>query len=192
MAQILLFHHAHGLTSGVLGFADELRTNGHPVTTPDLFDGKTFSDLDEGVAYAESVGFETLMDRGVAMADDLRRSIVYAGFSLGVMPAQKLAQTRDGALGALLYHETLPTAMFGRGWPDRVALQVHVSEDDPWADHEAIEDVHRQVAGSELYRYPGGAHLFADAMTPEYERSAADALMDRTLAFLARIDERHT
>ena len=191
MAQILLFHHAHGLTAGVLGFADELRTNGHSVVTPDLLDGKMFADLDEGVAYAEEMGFEALMDRGVAMAADLPHDVVSAGFSLGVMPAQKLAQTRDGALGALLYHETLPTAMFGRGWPERVALQIHVSEGDPWADHDAIEDVHREVAGSELYRYPGSAHLFADPTTPEYDRTSADTLMDRTLAFLARIDERH-
>src|ERR1044071_8097851 len=103
MATILLFHHALGLTPGVLAFADELRAAGHTVHTPDLYDGKTFTHLNAGVAHADRTGVDAVTDRGVSAADRLPADMVYAGFSLGAMPAQKLAQNRSGARGALLF-----------------------------------------------------------------------------------------
>src|SRR5438128_4392799 len=112
MAQVLLFHHAQGMTSGILSFADELRAAGHVVHTPDLYEGKTFTNLSDGVGYAKQVGFDTIIDRGRAAAADLPGEIVYAGFSLGVMPAQMLAQTRRGAKGALLFSACFPTSEF--------------------------------------------------------------------------------
>src|SRR5262249_13660929 len=113
MAEVLLFHHVQGQTTGFFAFADELRRAGHTVHTPDLFDGKTFPTRDEGIAYASKVGFGDLMERGVRSADDLPDGLVYAGFSLGVMPAQNLAQTRAGARGALLMEACLPASEFG-------------------------------------------------------------------------------
>jgi dienelactone hydrolase len=97
MTTLLLFHHAQGQTPGFLAFADDLRAGGHTVHTPDLFDGKAFDSLDEGVAYAKQIGFDEFVARGVATANGLPADIVYAGFSLGVMPAQSLAQNRPGA-----------------------------------------------------------------------------------------------
>ena len=94
MADILLFHHAQGLTEGITAFADALRSAGHHVTVPDLYDGHTFSTLDEGLAHAKNVGFGTLAEAGVAAADGLPNELVYGGFSLGLMPAQQLAQQR--------------------------------------------------------------------------------------------------
>jgi dienelactone hydrolase len=88
MAEVLLFHHAQGLTPGVRAFADELRAAGHIVHTPDLFDGRTFQTLDEGVAYAAEIGFENIRERGIRAADDLPAELVYAGFSIGEMSAQ--------------------------------------------------------------------------------------------------------
>src|SRR5207253_6001849 len=113
MTEILLFHHAQGQTQGFLAFADELRAAGHVVHAPDLYDGKTFSDLDEGVGYAKEVGFATIGERGRLAAEGLPTELVYAGFSLGVMPAQMLAQTRPGAKGALLFSAAFPASEFG-------------------------------------------------------------------------------
>lgn len=108
MTEILLFHHAQGLTSGVRAFADDLRARGHTVHTPDLFDGRTFQSIDEGLAYIGEIGFDAMRERGVRVADELPTELVYAGFSFGVLPAQKLAQTRPGARGALLFYSCLP------------------------------------------------------------------------------------
>src|SRR5437879_11398830 len=99
MTDVLLFHHAQGQTRGFLAFADELRAAGNVVHAPDLYDGNTFTDLDEGVGYAREVGFGTIAERGRLAADGLPDGLVYAGFSLGAMPAQELAQTRRGAKG---------------------------------------------------------------------------------------------
>src|SRR2546423_391534 len=117
MAEVLLFHHALGQTEGFVAFADELRRAGHAVHTPDLFDGRTFASIDEGMAYAEKVGFpDEIIERGSRAAQELPNELVYAGFSLGVVPAQKLAQTRAGARGALLFYSCVPTEFFGP-WP---------------------------------------------------------------------------
>ena len=97
MTEILLFHHAQGQTRGFLAFAEGLRAAGHVVHAPDLYDGNTFNDLNEGVGYAKKVGFGTIVERGRLAAEALPNELVYGGFSLGVMPAQMLAQTRPGA-----------------------------------------------------------------------------------------------
>jgi dienelactone hydrolase len=186
MAELLLFHHALGLTPGVVAFADRLRAAGHEVTTPDLYEGATFDSLDDGVAHAEEIGMEAIIDRGVAAADGLPETIVYAGFSLGVLPAQKLAQTRAGALGALLYHEGVAAQNLGEPWPRGVPLQVHVSEQDPWCELDVTRALVEEAADGELFLYPGSAHLFTDVSADEYDAQATDAVVERSLRFLDR------
>ena len=185
MAEILLFHHAQGLTPGVLAFADELRADGHVVHTPDLYDGNTFDDLDEGVGYAKNVGFDTILERGRKTADDLPNELVYTGFSLGVMPAQLLAQTRLGAKGALFFSAALPASEFG-AWPDGVPAQIHMMEDDAWAEEDlpAARELAETVDGVELFLYPGDKHLFADTSLKDYDEAAATLLQERVREFL--------
>jgi dienelactone hydrolase len=191
VAEVLLFHHAQGLTSGVLAFADELRAAGHVVHAPDLYDGKTFADLDDGVGYAREVGFDTIGERGRLAAEGLPNELVYAGFSLGAMPAQMLAQTRSGAKGALLFHSAIPPSEFGGPWPQGVPLQIHLMEADEWAlegDLDAARDLDKTVESAELFLYPGDRHLFADNSLPDYDESAATLLKQRVLSFLDNID----
>jgi dienelactone hydrolase len=186
MAEILLFHHAQGQTPGFLAFADGLRAGGHVVHTPDLYDGKTFDDLDEGVGYAKEVGFDTILERGRLAADGLPNELVYAGFSLGVMPAQLLAQTRPGAKGALFFSAALPTSEFGDSWPQGVPLQIHMMEDDEWAEEDlpAARELVESVDRAELFLYPGDRHLFADSSLADYDESAATLLSERVTVFL--------
>jgi dienelactone hydrolase len=190
MTDVLLFHHAHGLTEGVRAFADELRSAGHVVHAPDLYDGHVFADLDEGVGYARSVGFDVIAQRGAAAAEGLPARLVYAGFSLGALPAQMLAQTRPGALGALLYSAAFPASEFGDAWPAGVALQVHMMADDEWAleDLPAARELVAGVDGAELFLYPGDGHLFAERGGPDYDEAAAAQLTARSLALLASVE----
>ncbi|HEX9362861.1 MAG TPA: dienelactone hydrolase family protein [Candidatus Dormibacteraeota bacterium] len=187
MAEVVVFHHAQGLTGGVRKFADELRAEGHSVHTPDLYDGQTFSNLDEGVAHMKTVGFGTLMERSQAAARGLPEGLVYAGMSMGVGPAQSLAQTRPGAKGALLLYGALPASEFGE-WPRNVQLQIHAMEGDEWfkEDTDAAREL-AALAGGELFLYPGDKHLFADSSRPDYEEVAARLLMQRVLKFLENI-----
>ena len=189
MATVLLFHHARGQTPAFLAFADELRRVRHTVHTPDLFDGLTFPTIETGVAHAEKVGFEELMRRGVATADALPPDLVYAGFSLGVLSAQKLAQRRPGARGALLYYSCVPVRMLSPAWPAGVPVEIHIKEEDKWAEEDlpAARELVRDVPGAELFLYPGSGHYFAEAGFVDYDEAAAKLLMDRTLQFLARV-----
>jgi dienelactone hydrolase len=189
MAEILLFHHALGLTPGIAEFADHLRGAGHTVHTPDLYDGHTFRTVEEGVGFARDTGFGTIVERGVRAADVLPSDVVYAGFSLGVMPAQKLAQTRPGARGALLLEACVPPSEFGSSWPDDVPVQIHGMEADPSfageGDLDAALALVDEAANAELFLYPGDHHLFADTSLPSYDAGAAALLTKRVLAFLA-------
>ena len=191
MAEVVLFHHAHGLTSGCLAFADRLRAAGHVVHTPDLYDGETFAELSDGIGYARRVGFDTVVDRGVAAAETLPRALVYAGMSLGAMPAQKLAQTRPGAKGAVLLHGAIPPSEFGGAWPRGVPLQIHLMEDDEFAlegDLEAARDLDDTVEGAALFLYPGDRHLFTDRGLPDYDADATTLVEQRVVAFLDGIE----
>ena len=191
MAELLLFHHAQGLTAGCLSFADQLRAAGHVVHSPDLYNGKTFTELADGVAYAKQVGFQTIIERGRLAANSLPNEIVYAGFSLGVMPAQMLAQTRPGARGALLFYSCLPPAEFGSAWPQNVPVQIHMMDADEWVlegDLDAARELADTVESAELFVYAGDRHLFADKSLPDYDESAATLLKQRVLSFLDGIE----
>jgi len=190
IAEVLLFHHAQGLTAGCLAFADELRAAGHVVHTPDLYEGKTFASLDDGVAHAKETGFDKILERGRRAADGLKPELVYAGFSLGVMPAQALAQTRRGAKGALLFSACLPTAEFGGAWPKGVPAQIHMMDRDEWVlegDLDAARQLAASVEDAELFLYPGDRHLFADSSLPDFDAGAAGLLMKRVRSLLERI-----
>ncbi|EGE57385.1 UNVERIFIED_ORG: dienelactone hydrolase [Rhizobium esperanzae] len=193
MAELLLFHHAQGLTPGVHAFADDIRAAGHIVHTPDLFDGRTFGSIEEGLTYIGEVGFDAIRERGVRVAGELPAELVYAGFSFGVLPAQKLAQTRPGACGALLFYSCLPISgewAFGP-WPDGVAVQIHGMDNDPIfvgeGDIDAAREIVATVEDAELFLYPGDQHYFADSSLPSYDANATALLTARVIEFLQRV-----
>ena len=190
MAEVLLFHHAHGLTPGVRDFADTLGRAGHVVHVPDLFEGRVFDSLEEGLAHAEEAGSDWMIERGRLAAEGLPGELVYAGFSLGVLPAQTLAQSRPGAKGALLFHACIP-AEFSGPWPRGVPVQIHGMDADKIFVGEGDLDAARALAATtpdaELVLYPGEQHLFADSSLPTYDERAAALLTKRVLNFLDRL-----
>ncbi|HEX6236162.1 MAG TPA: dienelactone hydrolase family protein [Acidimicrobiales bacterium] len=156
-------------------------------SAPDLFNGRTFDSIGAGVAHAEEIGFAELIDRGSRAAEELPNELVYAGFSLG-LPAQKLAQTRAGAQGALLIHSCLAPAEF-RHWPENVPVQVHAMDADPYfvdeGDLGAARSLVDAVTDAQLFLYPGSDHLFADPSLRSHDPEAAALLQQRVLEFLA-------
>ena len=188
MAGVLLFHHAMGQTVGFHAFADELRQAGHTAHTPDLFDGRTFDTIEAGLAHAERLGFLQLFDVGTQAAEDFGAELVYIGFSLGVVMARKLAQTRPGAKGAVLCYSFVTVGEFG-SWPEGLPAQIHGMDADPYftqeGDLEAAQDAVASGAPVALFLYPGNQHYFADSSLPSYVPEAAELLTPWVLAFLS-------
>jgi len=186
MTELIVFHHAQGLTDGVRAFADELRAAGHTVHTPDLHEGRTFATLPEAMTYVQETGFETIIGRGRTAAESLPSEVVYLGFSLGVLPAQYLAQTKPGAQGAVFVYSFVPPSELGSEWPEGVPLQIHMMDSDPEVlpPNGDLAGA-RAMEGAELFLYPGDRHLFADSSLPDYDEGAATQLKERVLAFLA-------
>ena len=191
MAEVVLFHHVLGRTPGFQAFATQLGRHGHSVHTPDLFGGRTFPDIPSGAAYVEKVGFDVLITRGANAVNGLPNSLVYAGLSLGVLPAQKLAQTRPGARGALLVEACIPATEFGDGWPGGVPVQIHGMDNDPFFAGDGDIDAARALveaagatARAELFIYPGHQHLFTDSSLPSYDAEATSLLIERMFDFL--------
>jgi dienelactone hydrolase len=191
MTEVILFHHAQGLTTGVREFAARLESAGHTVRLPDLYDGRTFADLESGIGYAQQIGFGAVTERGLAAAGQYPAEVVYVGISLGVLAAQPLAQKRPGAKGAILLESCIPPAEFGGPWPAEVPVQVHGMDDDPIFAGEGDLDAARELVASvpdgELFLYPGKQHLFADHSLATYDAGAAELLTERVLRFLARV-----
>lgn len=191
MVEVLLFHHAQGLTPGCCSFADRLRAAGHVVHTPDLYEGRTFIELNAGIAFAERVGFDTVIERARLAAESLPEEIVYAGLSLGVLPAQKLAQTRPDARGALFVSAAVPPSEVGDHWPPEVPLQIHMMDGDRLVVEEGDLDVARGLAqtieNAQLFVYPGDGHLFIDDSLPDYRQEAAELVTKRVLSLLDSI-----
>jgi dienelactone hydrolase len=185
VTKIILFHHAQGLTSGVQEFAEALRIEGYEVSTPDLFEGRTFPSVEEGVKFADGMGSAEILRRASAATEPLGEDLVYAGFSLGAFAAQYLAQTRATACGALLYHGGVPVEAFDAPWPTGLPAQVHVMREDPWCPQNEYGPF-VEASGAELFLYEGSAHLFTDSSLEVYDKAAADKVMARTLRFLRR------
>lgn len=187
MTQVMLFNHALGVTDGTRSFAERIEAGGNDVTIGDLFEGKTFDALEDGVAFEEEVGWEAMIARSESLIATLPAAVVIGGFSLGSVYAQRLAQTRAGALGALLYHGgDNPPSAFETTWPSGVGLQVHASEADPWFDRDGGQQLVAD-AGGELFLYPGSGHLFTDRSWKEYDERSADLVIERSLEFLERV-----
>jgi dienelactone hydrolase len=195
MAEVVLFHHVQGLTDGVRAFADELRKGGHTVHTPDLFEGERPPTIDDGIARVQAIGSEVLDERANQVVASLPDGLVYAGFSFGAATAQRLAQTRPGARGALLYESCIPiTGEWAFGpWPDGLAVQIHGMDKDPFFALEGDLDAARELVATvgpdlaELFLYPGDQHLFADSSLPSYDADAAALVVQRSRAFLDQV-----
>ena len=190
MAEIVQFHHVQGLTPGLVAFAEELRAAGHTVHTPDLFEGRTFDSIDEGLAYVRTIGFEATMDLGVKAVEGLPADLVYVGLSLGVMSAQKLTQTRPGARGAVFLYSCLPTSEFG-SWPAGVPVQIHGMDADPFfvdeGDLDAARALVEEAEDGALFLYSGDQHYFTDSSLPSYDEAATALVLERMLEFLATV-----
>ena len=191
MPTILLFHHVQGLTPGVTAFADALRAAGHTVHTPDLLDGKLFGSIPDGLAYVKTLGFQTVIEHGAAAAESLPTDLVYIGMSLGVLPAQYLAQTRPGARGAVLLHGAVTASEFSPVWPAHVPVQIHAMDADPEfvdsGDIDAAVELVGQSEDGNLFLYPGRGHLFTDKSLADYDPDAAALVLRRVLAMLEEL-----
>ena len=191
MAEILLVHHARGLTDGVRRFADTLREAGHTVHTPDLYEGRVFDDTEAGVAHARELGQEVLSQRAAAAADGLPATgLVYAGMSMGCGYATWLAlDHRPGSARAMLYlFGSVDPEWFEVTWPEGLPAVAHQTLDDPWREAEADDGFRARVPGGQLVDYPGSGHLFLDDSTDDHDPAAAAQATAHVLAWLAALD----
>lgn len=192
---MILFHHIQGLTDGVTALAERLRAGGHKVSTPDLFAGERPATIDDGMALVRSIDDEVMEERISRALSGAGSELVYAGISFGAGTAQRLAQTRSGARGALLYEACVPiTGEWAFGpWPEGLSVQVHGMEKDPFFALEGDIDAARELVETvgpklgELFVYPGDRHLFTDSSLPSYDKSATDLVLQRSLEFLDRL-----
>ena len=191
MTDIALFHSVLGVREGVTDAAARLRSAGHEVLVVDQYDGRVFDDYEEAGAHVDRVGFPALMQVALDAVAGLPDGFVVAGFSNGAGMAEYVA-TQRACRGALLVAGALPLAVLGvDAWPAGVPVQVHHTEGDPehapeWLDA-FVADLRRAPAPVEVFRYPGGGHLFTDPSLPaEYDEQAAELFWSRALAFVDR------
>ncbi|MGW5865374.1 dienelactone hydrolase family protein [Streptomyces sp. NPDC055239] len=184
---IMLFHSTYGLVPAVHAAADRLRAEGHEVWTPDLFEGRTFGTVEEGMAFKDELGKEELLKRAIlASAPYSERGLVYAGFSFGAATAQTLALGDDKARGLLLLHGTSDIAESATA--DELPVQLHVAEPDPFETDDWLSAWYLQMgrtgADVEVYRYAGAGHIYTDPDLDDYDAEAAEATWRTAIGFL--------
>lgn len=185
MAEIVLFHHSGGLSAGVKELAETLRTAGHTVHTPDLFEGRTFHDVNDGVAWIQEVGEQVFIDRAAAFVDTLATDeLVYGGMSFGAARAAEQVLFRGGALAAFFLYGVVDPAWWDRPWPADVPAEAHLTEDDPWRETDAEEGFIERIAQSELLTYPGSGHLFLELGHPDYDAELSRIVVSSLIDFL--------
>lgn len=187
MVTIVLFHHVRGLTEGVEAFAQVLRDAGHTVHAPDVFDGRTFADIQEGIAFVDSVGEESFEARAAELVASLPTDVVYGGMSMGAARAAEQVLRRPGARGAFFLYGAIAPSWWGATWPAGVPSQAHVTEGDEFREPEAEAEYAADVPGAELFVYPGSGHLFAEAGDPDFDDDVARLATERVLAFLSTL-----
>lgn len=188
VAEILIFHHAHGLTEGLDALSQRLRAQGHVVHTPDAYSGATFSRLDDGIAHAQRIGHDAIEEVARRAARTHRSADVTIGFSLGAFPAQLLAQELRRVRACALIGGALPPRSLGGEWRHNVALQLHVAKPDEWVEESEIEELLEHAAHAEVYRYPGRGHMFPDPTCADYDADAADSFEERLVEWLEKVE----
>ncbi|WP_159451434.1 dienelactone hydrolase family protein [Demequina sp. NBRC 110054] len=187
MAEILLFHHAHGLTDGLRSFADRLRAQGHIVHTPDSYAGKTFDRLDDGIQHAQSIGHDALAEVAHRAAREHRHATIVMGFSLGAAQAQQLAQDLPRIRGCLLMGSCLRPLALGGDWRHQVPLDIHIADPDEWVDEQALNRLTFRAPHARVFRYPDRRHMFVDRSLRDYDADAADLFEQRVDEWLGTV-----
>lgn len=188
MAEIILFHHAQGLTEGLRTCAERLAAAGHVVHTPDMYSGKVFGRLDDGLAFASRIGHDAIEEVARRSAREYPHTNTSIGFSLGAFPAQLLAQEWHKIDGLALVAGGLPPCDLGGDWRSAVRLSVHVADPDDWVPSGSLDPLLLHARDPEVHTYPGIGHMFVDPSSPDYDADAADLFEERLLAWLAQGD----
>lgn len=188
IAEIILFHHAQGLTEGLRDLAERLRAAGHKVHTPDMYSGPVFGKLDEGLAFASRIGHDAIEEVARRAARRHPHTNTVIGFSLGAFPAQLLAQEWKKIDGLVLVAGGLPPRDLGGDWRFNVRLSVHAADPDDWIPPGSLETLLHHARGPHIHRYPGLGHMFVDPSSPDYDADAADLFEERLLAWLEEGD----
>ena len=189
MTAIAVFHSVLGVRPGVLDAATRLGSDGHDVLVVDQYDGKVFDEYEPAMAYAQSVGYPSLMQRAVEAVADLPDGFVALGFSNGGAMSEYVATAR-AVSGVVMLAGAMPLAELGAtAWPTGVPAQIHYTLGDPFREQSAIDavaaDVRAAGASVEVFDYPGDGHLFTDASLPaEHDPVAAELLWSRVLPFV--------
>ncbi|RRD46733.1 dienelactone hydrolase family protein [Tessaracoccus sp. OH4464_COT-324] len=183
MTEIVLFHHALGLTDGVRQFADQLRSRGFAVRTPDLFEGRVFSSVEEAFQYVERVSCATLLQRAEESCVEIHGRIIFGGFSLGVVPAQHMMLAKP-SIGGLLFHGFTPFEADTSDWP-QLPMHVYAMAEDPLfvgdGDIEAVREAQAVLPQLELHLFEGRKHLFTDSSTGDYDAFATQQVLDHVI-----------
>lgn len=184
MAEIILFHHAQGLTEGLRTLAERLHAAGHDVHTPDLYSGVVFDRLDEGLAFASRIGHDAIEEVARRSARQYPHTDTVIGFAMGAFPAQLLAQEWSKVHHVTLVAGGLPPHELSGEWRVDVRLDVHVADPDDWVPPGSLDPLMVHARGSHLHRYRGVRHMFADPSSPDYDADAADLFEERLFAWL--------
>lgn len=199
---VLLMHAWWGLNEFFKSLADRLAGEGFVVLAPDLYGGKTTSEIAEAERLVNELesnqGYREAIKKEEAALDYLLshpavegEKVGAIGFSMGAAYASWLSTLRPEIAAVVLFYG----GFFGGDDPEsgvkstQAAFLGHFAENDEWEPVEGIKqgEAGLKAAGRQVtfHFYPGVGHWFMEDNRPGvYNAEAAQLAWDRTVEFL--------
>jgi len=190
---VIVIHAFWGLTDVFKNVCDRLAAEGFVAGAPDMFDGKSTTDIDTAFQQVEQVNAERSVEKMRAAVRELQAhpqvsgsGLGVIGFSIGGSWGFSLSRLEPQAVKAMI-------TFYGAGdeGPYDAASAVyqgHFAENDRYEEEVYVRGIEAalRAAGREVtfYTYPNTQHWFFEANRPEFDPAAAQLAWERTLAFL--------
>jgi carboxymethylenebutenolidase len=187
-AGVVVVHDWYGQLPHLRERCDQLAASGMSALAPDLYGGRLTADEVEAAGFARELDLGVATERLLASVESLRRRgaerIGLLGFSVGGHLALRLAGTTPVDVVSAYYAVLEPAEREPVGCP----VQLHFAEHDHWADPELPDRFVAWLTASgtptEVHRYPGSHHGFANANVAVYRAGSAELSWARTVRFL--------
>lgn len=188
MTHVVLFHSILGCRDAEQKIADAFKDAGHHVDLPDLYEGKSAENYDDGFALFRTFDRNQLVDRAREALNAAPDDAVLAGISFGAGIVSSLWAERPKMAGALLF---AGAAEWADNLPTGLPVEAHIAKPDPFDDEAYFDDWQKSAPTKNLnvYRYDNVGHFFLDSAISDYDEAATTLCLERSITFLNQFNK---
>ena len=194
---VVVLHAWWRLTETFQQVCDRLSQEGFVALAPDLYHGKTTSNIEEAHSLVRALDDEQAHADTLAAVQFLRQhdathlsdgqgKLALIGFSLGGAYALDTSVNQaDDIAAVVIFYATYPGLDYSKA---KAAYLCHFAEQDEFEPMEMVQQFEEELRSSgkqaSFFTYPGTHHWFFEQNRSEYNAEAAQLAWERTIEFL--------